>query len=157
MRRSSKANLFDYLNWRGDLSFKTNAFNEVDNLVLAVLSYLDYKGIVPGMKQNDIITLGEVAELFTDPQLRLSPTASESFNKHVLELLEKAATSKRFKDLRMSHYINQVDDEQTKQISAVVFTISGLQHFIAFSGTDDSLVGWKECRLNKKLHSIPKM
>ena len=138
------ANLFDYLNWRGDLSFKTNAFNEVDNLVLAVLSYLDYKGIVPGMKQNDIITLGEVAELFTDPQLRLSPTASESFNKHVLELLEKAATSKRFKDLRMSHYINQVDDEQTKQISAVVFTISGLQHFIAFSGTDDSLVGWKE-------------
>ena len=29
------ANIFDYLDWRGDLTLSERAFNEVDNLILA--------------------------------------------------------------------------------------------------------------------------
>lgn len=138
------ANLFDYLNWRGDLNFKADGFNAVDNLVVSALSYLDYEGIVPGRDERDTVTLAEAADLFTDPHERISPTASESFNKNILHLLEKAASTTRFKNMRLSHYISRVDAEKTEQISAVVFSITNLQHFIAFSGTDDTLVGWKE-------------
>lgn len=35
------ANILDYLNWRGDLSFAQSPFNEVDGLILSYLSYLD--------------------------------------------------------------------------------------------------------------------
>ena len=31
-------NIMDYLDWRGDLSFEASPFNEVDNLILSVLS-----------------------------------------------------------------------------------------------------------------------
>ena len=39
--------LFDYLNWRGDLSFSQAPINEVDSLIFSLLSYLDFDGIVP--------------------------------------------------------------------------------------------------------------
>ena len=41
------ASILDYLDWRGDITFAERAFNEVDNLLLAELSYLDFGGIVP--------------------------------------------------------------------------------------------------------------
>ena len=33
------ASILDYLDWRGDITFAERAFNEVDNLLLAELSY----------------------------------------------------------------------------------------------------------------------
>ena len=41
------ANLFDYLEWRGDIPFSIDPFNEVDNLILSELAYLSYRDIVP--------------------------------------------------------------------------------------------------------------
>ena len=41
------ANLLDYLDWRGDLPLSRDPFNEVDNLILAELSFVDFGGIVP--------------------------------------------------------------------------------------------------------------
>ena len=37
-------NMQDYLYWRGDIPFSTDPFNEVDNLILAELSYTDFAG-----------------------------------------------------------------------------------------------------------------
>ena len=39
-------NMIDYLTWRGDLSFETAAFNDVDNLLCSYLSYCDLSGDV---------------------------------------------------------------------------------------------------------------
>ena len=39
-------NMQDYLYWRGDIPFSTDPFNEVDNLILAQASYVDFDGIV---------------------------------------------------------------------------------------------------------------
>jgi hypothetical protein len=36
------ANLMDYLDWRGDLTFREAPFNEVDNLILAQLVYVEF-------------------------------------------------------------------------------------------------------------------
>ena len=40
------ANLMDYLDWRGDLTLEISPFNEVDALILAELSFVDFDGIV---------------------------------------------------------------------------------------------------------------
>lgn len=42
------ANILDYLDWRGDLTLAERGFNEVDNLLMAELCFLDFSGIVPG-------------------------------------------------------------------------------------------------------------
>ena len=41
------ANILDYLDWRGDLTLAERGFNEVDNLLMAELCFLDFSGIVP--------------------------------------------------------------------------------------------------------------
>ena len=41
------SNIFDYLEWRGDITFDEDPFNEVDNLVLSELAYACFEGIVP--------------------------------------------------------------------------------------------------------------
>ena len=40
--------LFDYVKWRGDLSFTEAPFNEVDSLIFSLISYIDFEGIVSG-------------------------------------------------------------------------------------------------------------
>ena len=42
------ANILDYIDWRGDLSFDVSPFNEVDGLILSQLSYVIFDGILTG-------------------------------------------------------------------------------------------------------------
>ena len=38
------ANMLDYLAWRGDVPFETSPWNEIDGLLIATLSYLNFHG-----------------------------------------------------------------------------------------------------------------
>ena len=58
------ASIMEYLDWRGDLTLAERPFNEVDNLLLAELSYLDLGGIVPADFQG-VIRLSDAAAAFT--------------------------------------------------------------------------------------------
>ena len=49
------SNIFDYLDWRGDLTLNAAPFNEVDNLILAELSFLNFAGIVPASGEGGSI------------------------------------------------------------------------------------------------------
>ena len=44
----------DYIKWRGDLTFEQSAFNEVDNLVLSQIAYVDFKNIIPAAGSKEI-------------------------------------------------------------------------------------------------------
>ena len=58
------ANLMDYLDWRGDLTLEISPFNEVDALILAELSFVDFDGIVPPPELGRGLPLNEAAEAF---------------------------------------------------------------------------------------------
>lgn len=62
--KAAMANIMDYLEWRGDLSFEADSFNEIDNLILSQLVYVEFAGIVPGIKEAGSITLKAASELF---------------------------------------------------------------------------------------------
>ena len=47
------ANIFDYIQWR-DLSIEKVEFNEIDNLILARLSYFPLDGVVNGEEEISI-------------------------------------------------------------------------------------------------------
>ena len=64
------ANIFDYIDWRGDLTFLQTQFNEIDNLILSRLSYFDFDGII---KENEEITLKQAYERFEKTWLRECP------------------------------------------------------------------------------------
>lgn len=138
------SNILDYLDWRGDLDFSTDPINEVDNLVLSVLSYLDFAGVVPTPDESDSVSLADAAEAIKRMPDQITAPVTSAFFSRLPLLLEKCAASTRFQSLRLSHYVNRVSFDEAEQFSALVFSMDKYTHFVSFSGTDDTLIGWKE-------------
>lgn len=135
------SNVFDYLKWRGDLSFDQDGFNEVDNLIFAGLSYIDYEGVVPkGTCTRGVKLVQAAKQLKAASRLELKGL----FLTRYPELLIQAARSVRFRDVFLTCYTSEADESVPNQFSAIVFSINSREHYIAFRGTDDNLAGWKE-------------
>ena len=133
------ADLFDYLAWRGDLTFSQDPPNAVDALVFSSLAYLNY-GERVSRQPNHPITLGEAAEEF----FALEDQDNRFRVKNDLKLLEAAAQTRRFGDSRILFYQNTLIPEEETQFAAVTFLLDDHSAFLAFRGTDYSLTGWKE-------------
>lgn len=136
-------NIINYLMWRGDLDFVRDPINEVDGLILSILSYNDFEGIVPEPGSKDTLTLREAAERFK--QIKdISHLKDIPFLERIPDLLHKASETERFGNLELTWFVSQIDDESTKQFAALIFKLHEKLNFISFRGTDDSLAGWKE-------------
>ena len=60
--------VMDYLRWRGDLPFTRDGFNEVDDLVLCIISYINFRRF-DDLKTTDparAVALPEVAARLTE-------------------------------------------------------------------------------------------
>lgn len=137
--------IMDYLDWRGDLSFKQAAFNEVDNLILSQLAYVNFDGIVPGIAYDECVTLEAACELFfkiNDEKEILKDKSLTRLGGTIL--MKKMVQSERFRKLRLCKYKNQVDYEEQKQFAALHMELEDETIYIAFRGTDDTIIGWKE-------------
>ena len=139
------ANLLDYLDWRGDLTLDQAPFNEVDNLILAELSFVDFKDIVPGPDEGESVVLREAAEAFFAkfPQ-------GEKIDMGVLvpgaipEMLRKMADSRRFGDMKLNCFVDHLDVGKGEQFAALAIETGDKGMYLSFRGTDDTLAGWKE-------------
>lgn len=133
------ATMFDYLQWRGDLTFTQDPVNEVDALIFSTLAYVHYGPIV---SQNPLrpILLKDAAKDFFELE-----SHEEMFRvKNDLELLQKAAQTVRYGHAKLCMYCDRLIPEQETQFAAMTFLLDDGSMFIAFRGTDNTLVGWKE-------------
>lgn len=135
-------NIIDYAKYYGDYTFKDKPFNEVDNLIFSVLSYVNYEGIVKDTKEK--ITINEAAKEFLK---NYKPRRKEMIAiKGGIELLIAVKDTKRFGNLNMMNYI-YVGDE-ISQFSAVTFELDKKTFYVSFEGTDSLLSGWEEdCKM----------
>ena len=134
-------NMYDYLKWRGDLSFAQDGFNIVDNLLFSYACYTDLSEVI---KEDETITLKEAAERYFETHKEEEVLKSGSFIAHAPVILRRMGESNRFGDVKMSGYIRNVDKSSTEQFSAVCFEYEPRKAYIAFCGTDDTIIGWKE-------------
>ena len=128
-------NILDYIDWRGDITFRQKGLNEVDNLIFSVLAYLRMDGLVP---PEGVTVAGLYARCM---RAGLQPTGLLN---DALPLIAKAADCERFRDVTVKAYVNTVDAEKQIQFSAVTFTYDENKAYIAFRGTDNTIVGWRE-------------
>ena len=139
------ANVFDYIKWRGDLSFEQSPLNEIDALIFCELSYIFFEGIVPEDLDEGYVTLAEAAEVFFERNAGLDEIRlGELVPKEIVPLFRMAASSKRFSGIPLAHFVNVIDDETVEQFSAISFFPDSDSVFIAYRGTDDSITGWRE-------------
>ena len=73
MAGKNEYTVFDYLQWRGDLTLQQDPFNEVDNLVLCIIAYINLRKIDRLWSKNpkDAMPIGDVCARLTaaDEQL----------------------------------------------------------------------------------------
>jgi len=143
------ANIFDYIMWRGDLSFSQSPFNPVDNIIFSQFSYLPLDGIAPcpddnGSAARSGITISRAAELFAE-KLKNNPGIEPAIVfKDDPALLRAMGLSRRYGNCRVHGYVNLTDTEREIQFAAVCVDTGDHSCFVAYRGTDLSLVGWKE-------------
>ena len=135
--------MFDYLKWRGDLTFDKDPFNMVDNLILAQMAYIDYDGIVPETREG-AVPVAEVCKKFWEMHTLEEIKSKGRFIRLSPLLLEPVAKSTRYKNMRLCGYVNYVSKHAEAQMSATQFELEDGTVYVAFRGTDETIVGWKE-------------
>ena len=159
------ANMLDYLDWYGDLGFDVIPFNEVDNLVLAQLAYLDLTGVVPAPPAWDAaaggpehaperIALADAAHLFSKAHDATNPVdLGALISPQTAELLYRAARSgKRFSTVKLSCCSRIYDAERHEQFGAFLAELPDGTSYVSYEGTDGTLVGWLEdCEISYRV------
>ena len=95
------SNIMDYLVWRGDLGWNASAFNEVDNVILSELVYVDFSDIVPEIG-GESISLAEANERFFAQHTEEEINARVSSTKMAAFMMREMAETKRYKDIRLA-------------------------------------------------------
>lgn len=132
-------NIVDYAkNTR--VGFDKQPLNAVDSLILSQLSYYHLptaaKGILTweGEKLSALPAVCDYDAMLFDVW---DPQQSR-------ELLEVAAANPRYENILVKGYEESTNAKDEKQFAAVTFQLSDDLFYVAFRGTDSTLIGWKE-------------
>lgn len=119
-------------------AFKSRSITSVDSLVLSQLSYIHFDRALPHfslpVRVGDLFKAEYFEGLFGGIRV---PELNRA-------LFTAAAASPRFRDIQIFSHVSHLDCELEKQFSATCFLLPDLGVYVAFRGTDGTLVGWKE-------------
>ncbi len=125
------ANIMDYLAWRGDIPLAASPFNDLDSLLLSALSYLTFPPAAAPLR-----------DLALD--LPAVDKTQFAFVHDTRAMLSAAAMTERFASIVMKHHAAVTDHDRDMQFAAVTFALPDGSHYVAFRGTDSTIVGWRE-------------
>lgn len=137
------ANIIDYMDWRGDITFDKSPLNEVDGLIFSQFAYIPLEGILK-LDSSDYHTIKEVGTAFFNLHTGEEIEAYPPLLNNCCKVLKKMMETERFGNLLVGDYRSDFDPGVAKQFAAVTIIISTLVRYIAFRGTDDSIAGWEE-------------
>lgn len=126
----------NYLKYFKDVSFTESPFNDVDNAILSSLAYLDFTKMA-----NRPITMRELGKKFFNKVDLKKIKQSPIIVRRTMDNFELLFNGDRYKNVIVSDYERIVDDE--KQFCAMKFKDETFT-YIAYEGTENDLVGWKE-------------
>ncbi len=131
--------LQQYIEWRGDLSFSADPFRDTDNVILCELSYVDY---APARDEDASLekTIRECGKCIIENGAYVLKTLDGGHR----DFFELACASKRFGDIVIRNYEEMFDENSNLQFCAMEFVLDARTSYIAFRGTDNTIVGWKE-------------
>lgn len=138
------ANILDYIDWRGDITLDQSPFNDIDNLIFTQLCFIEFDSIVPSFNENGSISIADAADSFFSKNKITDINMGILVPTHIVSLFKKMSESQRFRDMHLTKYINKIDYDKQQQFSALTIILGDGSNYIAFRGTDDTIVGWKE-------------
>ncbi|MCM1130609.1 MAG: DUF2974 domain-containing protein [Roseburia sp.] len=144
-------NILYYVKKFGNRSFEEFPFNEVDGLILSQISYMNLDSLLPTI--DDTMEDVSLLEGLDEDHLKIAcrNTLDRKNNYKLIHLLKKAS---RFEGLYVNYFSNQFSVEEVEQFCAMTFLFKNFM-FVAYRGTDITLLGWKENLTMSYLDVIP--
>ena len=140
-------NITDYVRWYKDVGFDVKPFNDVDNLVLSQLSYLDLKPVLGEdyTEESDAPALNECVKRLRQQGIPIRKQAPDD-SKRFEALVRACVASKRFGTLKITRFKDVYSDHSSIQYCTMTFAPVDNEGagYVAFRGTDSTIAGWKE-------------
>ncbi len=136
------ADIFDYLEWRGDLDIRQVPLCNADYAAICCLSYIPFDGIVPTEFDKSVLLKDAVEEV-----IRMTGTEGDGRHYQMREdegFLYALLRCERFTGLRLTGFVNLCDHDKEEQFSAMTVMLPDDSIVIAYRGTDRTIIGWKE-------------
>ncbi len=124
-------------------SFAEHPFHEVDSLVLSQFSYIHLGNLIAPPSAGVVRTPLTLQQLYRAECFSYFFANQPDADRNRL-LLEACAASPRFRDIGIAYYAEDFDAAAEKQFCAMTFFLNADTAYLAFRGTDATLVGWKE-------------
>lgn len=138
-------NLITYVQQYGAQTFQEKSLTDIDVLVLTEIAYLPFDEIVPStFNRTEAISIQQLGKEFDIIKEKEHENNPFMITEERIQLLDVVSKSPRFKDIKVFGFMNDIDDELTKQFAAVCYQWEEDTRWIIFRGTDESLTGWKE-------------
>lgn len=134
-------NIIDYVKEYGSHTFSEHPLNEVDALVLSQLAYLNYEPFVPTLEEYNAPV--SIQSIYHHPE-KERILDGYWYREENMALFTAAVKSVRFGSLKLNYYVNVVNEDKEVQFSAVTYVLDDKNAFIAYRGTDATIIGWKE-------------
>ena len=137
-------NIFDYV-VQMQATFDEVPFGPVDSLVLSQLSYCRLEFAIPEERGiQDWLRNGYTVKDFFRNESFDKMFFDGITDKENLDLMAFMCASRRYRDVVIRDIVGDSDDNREMQFGAMIFQLLPDTDFVAFRGTDGSLMGWKE-------------
>ena len=137
-------NIIDYIKWRGDLTMDIVPFNHLDALLFSQLSMLRLDEVLIKDGEQISLSINEAVRLFKEFKIEEKYDLGLILPKEIILAFYMLGESPRYKDLILDNYVNNICSSEQTQFSALTIDLGYNTRVVSFSGTDDTLIGWKE-------------
>lgn len=139
-RDDNMANIMEYVTYYGDKTFDEIPFNDIDALIFTQFCYIELDNFLTPKTMP--ITIEKLSKSYFLKVRQEDMKHRPKFYRETYELFNSLKNTKRYKNIEIHNYQNIIDSE--KQFGAMTFRNSKKWAYIAFEGTDTSIIGWKE-------------
>lgn len=131
-------NILDYIEKFGSQTFEQRPFNNVDATIMATLSYVNFD-LYSQKEDGYSIILKDL-----EPSSFARLCEGEFITKPNIDLLTKLKSSPRYYNIAIKFVRSEHSIVKEEQFFAITLVLPNNEFFIAFRGTDLTLLGWKE-------------
>ena len=129
-------NILGYAKHNKDKDFIELPFNDVDALILAELAYVNFDLAIGNY---DFVAFKDI--VVADPKAFYYGSVDYAMNEKLFDVLKE---SKRYQDVKVGFPRASIDEKKDKQFFAITFLLPNRIAYVAYRGTDISILGWKE-------------
>ena len=129
-------NIVGYANKYGKKKFSELPFNEIDALIFAELSYINFNHVIKDFtfkKMKDLVIEDKKAFYFG--------SVDANGNRKLVETMMK---SPRYENVKIGYCVSQISKKTNEQFFAMTLIMPNREAYISFRGTDVTISGWRE-------------